>query len=45
LKQAEALRRMQEEVPSPEIEDLVRFIRGSERGICGESRARRGDSA
>jgi UDP-N-acetylglucosamine acyltransferase len=43
LKQAEALRRMEEELPSPEIEHLVRFISGSERGICGESRARRGD--
>jgi UDP-N-acetylglucosamine acyltransferase len=36
LKLEEALKRIETEVPAPETTHLVRFIRGSQRGICRE---------
>jgi len=36
LKLDEALRRMEAEVPTSEVAQLVKFIRGSRRGICRE---------
>jgi UDP-N-acetylglucosamine acyltransferase len=36
LKLEDALRRIETEAPAPETLDLIRFIRGSRRGICRE---------
>jgi UDP-N-acetylglucosamine acyltransferase len=43
LKQAEALARIEAELPSDCARHLVEFIRKSKRGICGESRAHRSE--
>jgi UDP-N-acetylglucosamine acyltransferase len=42
LKQAEALERIEAELPSEHTRHLVEFIRKSERGICGEEVRSRG---
>lgn len=39
LRQEEALRRIEAELPGEHTQHLVKFIRGSKRGICGEGRA------
>jgi len=37
---AQALQRMEQEIPTPEARHLVAFIRGSKRGICRDARGR-----
>jgi UDP-N-acetylglucosamine acyltransferase len=41
LKREEALQRIEREIPSEHTRHLVEFVRRSERGICGDSRASR----
>jgi UDP-N-acetylglucosamine acyltransferase len=37
LKQEEALRRIEVDLPGPHVRELASFIRSSQRGICRES--------
>jgi UDP-N-acetylglucosamine acyltransferase len=45
LKQDEALRQIQQQVPSEYTQHLIAFVRASKRGICGESKRAGSDEA